>query len=404
MFCIISFFGGMFASRLVNAVSSEDPDLPYRKLAIFTRVLNYIQNNYVEEVSEDKLIYGSIRGMTDTLDPHTMFMPPEIFNEMKIDTKGEFGGLGIEITVKDDKLIIVSPFEDTPAFRAGILAGDEIVAIDGKEIKGLSLMDAVRMMRGSIGSKIHLSIMREGFQQPKIITIMRDRIKIASVDGKLLESRIGYVRIKSFQEKTDFYLKKQLKNLQKQAGGQISSLILDLRGNPGGLLDQAVKVSDLFLDEGVIVSTEGRNKKPLETLYATKEGTEPHYPILVLVDHGSASASEIVAGAIQDHGRGVIGGVRSFGKGTVQTIIELDDGSGLKLTIAKYFTPKKRSIQDHGIEPDLVFEASDKTEPEKASIANKDKDVEKNKNNRKEDRPLQMAISYLTNKIHTQSQ
>jgi carboxyl-terminal processing protease len=342
--------GVVFHASIATAHASD-----YRKLDIFARVLSYVENNYVEEVDEKALIYGAIKGMLGTLDPHTLFMPPDEYSEMKTDTSGEFGGLGLEVTVTDDRLQVVSPIDDTPAARAGILAGDRILEIDGTSTKGMTVPEAVRKMRGPAGSRVKLTIFRGGFSEPRAFVLLRDRVRVVSVDSRLYPGGYGYVRIKSFQDRTDQYLGRALDDLRKQNGGkELAGLVLDLRNNPGGLLDEAVRVSDRFIEDGVIVSTEGRNRAHVEVERAHKAGTEAPYPMIVLVNGGSASASEIVGGALQDYGRAVIMGTTSFGKGSVQTVIDLEDGSGLKLTIARYYTPKHRSIQEKGIHPDVV--------------------------------------------------
>jgi len=294
--------------------------------------------------------------MLSSLDPHSSFMSPETYKEMKIDTKGAFGGLGIEITVKDGILTVISPIEDTPAFKAGIKSGDHIFKIDDKFTKDLNINDAVKRMRGVKGTKVILTIMREGFDRPKEFTLVRDIIQVKSVRSRMLDNGYGYVRIAQFQEKTDDDLIKALKTLQDEVKKPLSGLVLDLRNDPGGLLDQAVRVADHFIDEGLIVYTEGREKDAKMQFFARKGIKEPKYPIVVLINGGSASASEIVAGALQDHKRAIVMGTQSFGKGSVQTIIPLSDESGLRLTTARYFTPNGRSIQAKGITPDIVVE------------------------------------------------
>jgi carboxyl-terminal processing protease len=329
-------------------------DETYKQLDLFARVLSHVQNNYVEDVPEQQLIYGAIKGMLETLDPHTVFMPPDVFKELKIDTSGEFGGLGIEIVKKNDIITVVSPIDDTPAARAGIRAGDQILSIDDESTKGMDLARVLQKLRGPAGKKIILTIMRQGFTAPREIAVIRDHIRIVSVDGQLYEG-IGYVRVRNFQERTDTYLRKELDRLRAQNRGELRGLVLDLRNNPGGLLDQAVAVSDRFLPGNlVIVTTRGRDGRNTAEERSKDRDTEKPYPLVVLVNGGSASASEIVAGALQDHGRAVVMGTPTFGKGSVQTIIELEDGSGLKLTIARYYTPKGRSIQERGILPDFI--------------------------------------------------
>jgi carboxyl-terminal processing protease len=327
----------------------------YKQLELFARVLSYVENNYVEEVEQQQLVYGAIKGMLETLDPHTVFMPPDVFKEMKIDTSGEFGGLGIEIARKNDGIVVVAPIDDTPAQRAGIKSGDQILSIDGEQTRNMDLARAIAKMRGPAGKKVMLTIMRDGFNAAREFAIIRDHIRIASVEGALYGG-IGYAKVKNFQERTDLALFKELERLRGLNGGkELRALVLDLRNNPGGLLDQAVAVSDRFLPGNLpIVATKGRNKATVNEEKSKERDTERPYPMVVLVNAGSASASEIVAGALQDHQRAVIMGTPTFGKGSVQTVIEMEDGSGLKLTIARYYTPKGRSIQEKGIGPDFV--------------------------------------------------
>ncbi|RKG73613.1 S41 family peptidase [Corallococcus exercitus] len=342
-----------FAQKPADAAGREES--AYRQLELFARVLSYVENNYVEPVDRKTLIQGAIQGMLDTLDPHTLYMPPELFREMKIDTSGEFGGLGIEVARKGDRLVVVAPIDDTPAARAGIKAGDELLAIDGESTQGMDLGRALQKMRGPAGGRVLLTLMRAGFNAPRELAILRDHIRIVSVEGVLYDG-IGHVKVKNFQDRTDLSLKKELDRLRALNGGkELDGLVLDLRNNPGGLLDQAVAMSDRFLPGNLpIVSTRGRDGRNASEEKSRDRDTEKDYPLVVLVNAGSASASEIVAGALQDHGRAVIMGTQTFGKGSVQTIIELEDGSGLKLTIARYYTPKGRSIQEKGITPDFL--------------------------------------------------
>ena len=350
----------------------------YESMELFTDVLSIVKKSYVEEVDTKKLIYGAINGMLASLDPHSSFMSPEMYKEMKIETKGAFGGLGIEITIKDGMLMVISPIEDTPAFRAGIKAGDHILKIDDKFTKDMTTMEAVKRMRGAKGTKVVLTIMREGFEKPKEFPLVRDVIQVKSVKYKTLDNGYGYVRIAQFQEKTDDDLIKALKNLRDENGGKLSGLVLDLRNDPGGLLDQAVKVAEHFVEEGkLIVYTEGREKDSKMKFTSRKAEKEPHYPMVVLINSGSASASEIVAGALQDHKRAVVMGTQSFGKGSVQTIIPLSDNSGLRLTTARYFTPSGRSIQAKGITPDIVVERKElPTAEKKERMHIREKDLE----------------------------
>lgn len=356
---------------------SAEGETAYESIQLFTDVLKIVQTNYVEEVETKKLVYGAINGMLSSLDPHSSFLPPDMYKEMKIETKGSFGGLGIEISIKDGFLTVISPIEDTPAYRVGIKAGDQILKIEDKLTKDMSITDAVKRMRGPKGSKVTITIMREGFERPKNFTLVRDIIQVKSVKSKTLDYGYGYVRIAQFQEKTDEDLIKALISLKKENGGSLKGLILDLRNDPGGLLEQAVKVSDHFISDGLIVYTEGRNQDSKMRFIAQKGIKELGYPMVILINGGSASASEIVAGALQDHNRAVILGTQSFGKGSVQTIIPLSEDSGLKLTTAKYFTPKGRSIQAKGITPDIVVENLEITAAEKKDVLNiREKDLE----------------------------
>jgi carboxyl-terminal processing protease len=366
---------GSGQSQKVSALSNS----MYEDLKVFTDVLGLIQKDYVEETKSKDLVNGAIKGMLETLDPHSSFMPPDMFKEMQEETKGRFEGLGIEITIKDGILTVVSPIEDTPAFKAGILAGDQILKIEGESTKNFTLMDSVKRLRGPRGTKVTITIMREGFTKPKEFTLVRDVIPVRSVRHELFEKNYGYIRISQFQEKTDGEFEKAVKALEEEGKGNLKGLVLDLRNNPGGLLDQAVKISDRFIDSGLIVSVEGRKEDQKMKFYAHPDGSLARYPLVVLVNGGSASGAEIVAGAIQDHGRGILVGTHTFGKGSVQTIIPLKDGSGLRLTTARYYTPSGRSIQAKGIVPDIIVKPS-KPEEDKEAVAPKfpaEKDLER---------------------------
>ncbi|MGQ0694809.1 MAG: S41 family peptidase [Nitrospiraceae bacterium] len=322
----------------------------YEELKTFSEVLTQVQKHYVDETKPKDLIQGAIRGMLSTLDPHSAYMSPEMYKEMQVETKGEFGGVGIQIGVKDNRLAVIAPIEGTPAHRAGIKAGDYIVKVNDDTTKDLTLMDAVQKMRGPKGSKVSLTIQREGTPDPLVFTLVRDTIKIESVKSKMIEN-LGYVRLTQFQEATGRDLSKAIRQFKEQ---KVQGAILDMRNNPGGLLTAAVDVSEQFLPSGkLIVYTKGREGKKDEWFAKSKDQLED-LPVIVLVNEGSASASEIVAGALQDWGRAVVVGTTSFGKGSVQTILPLGDGSGLRLTTAKYYTPKGRSIQATGITPDIV--------------------------------------------------
>lgn len=352
----------------------------YEYIGLLTDVMTIVKKSYVEEVDSKKLIYGAINGMLSALDPHSSFMTPETFKELKVETKGAFGGLGIEISMKDGILTVISPIEDTPAQRAGIKSGDQILKIDDRFTKDMSITDSVKRMRGAKGSKVILTIMRDGFERPKEFPLIRDIIQVKSVKSRMLENGYGYVRIAQFQERTEEDMAKALKALvDENKGKPLDGLVLDLRNDPGGLLDQAVRVSDHFIENGkLIVYTEGRDKDSRMQFTASARSKEPGYPIVVLINGGSASASEIVAGALQDHQRAVVMGTQSFGKGSVQTIIPLSDESGLRLTTARYYTPKGRSIQAKGITPDIVVEQLEmpKQTTKRESMFIREKDLE----------------------------
>jgi carboxyl-terminal processing protease len=323
----------------------------YEELKTFSEVLTQVQKHYVDEVKSKDLVQGAIRGMLATLDPHSAYMTPEMYKEIQVETKGEFGGVGIQIGVKDNRLAVIAPIEGTPAQRAGIKAGDFIIKVNDESTKDLTLMEAVQKMRGPKGTKVNLTIQRDGVPEPLVFSLVRDTIKIESVRSKVVENNVGYVRLTQFQESTGKDLLRSLKALREQ---KIQSLVLDLRNNPGGLLTAAVEVSEQFVASGkLIVSIKGRDGRKDDYVSRAKE-TPDDFPMIVLVNEGSASASEIVAGALQDWGRAVVIGATTFGKGSVQTILPLADGSGLRLTTAKYYTPKGRSIQTTGITPDIV--------------------------------------------------
>ena len=336
----------------VSAVPRQD----YESLETFTNILSIVKKNYVEDVETKNLVNGAINGMLNALDPHSAYLTPELYKELQMDTQGRFGGLGIEITVKGGILTVVSPIEDTPAAKAGIKPGDQIFKIEEEFTKDMTLVEAVKRMRGPKGTKITISVKREGVAELMNFTLVRDTIRVQSVRSRTLEAGYGYVRLAQFQERSDRDLNRALEKLAAEKGG-LKGLVLDLRNNPGGLLTQAVRVADLFLDSGLIVYTEGRIESQKQKYTAQKDGSWMDFPIVVLVNGGSASASEIVAGALQDHKRAVVLGTKTFGKGSVQTILPLDDNSALRLTTARYFTPKGRSIQAHGIVPDINVES-----------------------------------------------
>ncbi|MBF0557874.1 MAG: S41 family peptidase [Nitrospirae bacterium] len=351
-FILAVVFIGRWTIGTVNAQGN------YEELKTFTEVLTLIKKNYVDEVKTKDLITGAIKGMVSSLDPHSSFMPPESFKELQVETKGEFGGLGIQIGLKDSLLTVIAPIDDTPAYRAGIKAGDKIIKIAGESTKSMELESAVQKMRGPKGTSIVLSIMREGWHEPKDFSITRDIIKIKSVKPKMLDSSIGYIKLSQFQESTSADLSTALASLKKQG---MASIILDLRNDPGGLLNSAVDVAAQFLQpKKLVVYIKGRTGEKIE--YNT-ENENPSYteiPMVVLVNQGSASASEIVAGALKDWKRAIIIGTQTFGKGSVQSLIPLSDGSGLRLTTAKYYTPNGISIQSVGITPDILVKLPSK--------------------------------------------
>ena len=346
------------------------PDDTYKELQTFANVLAIVQKNYVEPVSTKRLVNGAIVGMLASLDPHSAYLTPDLYRDLEVETRGSFGGLGIEITIKNDMLTVVAPIEDTPAARAGVKSGDEIVKIDDDFTKGMTLTDAVKMMRGPKGSTIHLTLHREGIPNLFTVAVQRDVIRIQSVKSKELKDGYDYVRVSTFEDGTNADVQKALEKFAKR--GPIKGLVLDLRDNPGGLLNQAVSVSDDFLDGGMIVYTQGRVENQQEKYFAHKKKSFKNYPMVVLVNGGSASASEIVAGALQDQRRVIVAGTLTFGKGSVQTILPLDDDSALRLTTARYYTPNGRSIQAVGITPDVVIEPP---KPTLASLESPDIEV-----------------------------
>ncbi len=336
---------------LQAGISQDQREATYRQLEIFANVLSILQENYIEEINADNTIEGAISGMLLSLDPHSSYLTADDFNELQEETRGSFSGIGIEITIRDGILTIISPIEGTPADKAGLRAKDLIVKINGDPTKNMPSMEASKQLRGPKGSEVTISVYRDGWQELKEFTLTRDIISLHSVTGHFLEPGFAYVRITNFQAQTTEDLKETLAELAE--GQPIKGLILDLRNNPGGLLDQAVSVSDIFLEEGLVVYTTGRIPEQNMTFQAHANNGQNLYPLVILVNEGSASASEIVAGAIQDHKRGVIVGTQTFGKGSVQTILPMPGGSGLRLTTARYYTPNGRSIQATGIVPDV---------------------------------------------------
>lgn len=355
---VITFVGiiaGFTATKSVFAVTQSR----FEKLELFNKVLYLIESQYYRPVDTEKLIKGAIKGMMETLDPHSNFLDEELFNKMQEETQGEFGGLGIEVTQKDGILVIITPIEDSPAFRAGIKPGDRIMEINHEQTMGLSLEDAIEKMRGKVGTTINLGVAREGEETLKYFDLKREIIQFHPVKFELVDSNYAFVRLTQFQKRSGeeiiSAIKKMRKEIKDKAG--VKGIILDLRNNPGGLLDEAVEVSSIFLKEGVVVSTEGRDPKDKEIRYVKKSGhKELELPLVVLVNGASASASEIVAGALQDHKRAMIMGSQSFGKGSVQTVAKIDEKTGVKLTIAQYMTPLGRKIQALGIKPEVELD------------------------------------------------
>lgn len=333
---------------------AETPATNYERLKSFSEILSLIESNYVDPVDSNEIIEGAIRGMVKALDPHSSYLPPESFKEMQVETSGKFGGLGIEISMRSGLLTVVSPIEGTPADRAGLLAGDKIIKIEDEPTMEMTLSEAVERLRGDTGTPINITIFRESLDAPLEVTLVREEIKVRSVRSKVYNNEIGYIRIRSFAKTTGEDLDKALQELEKKG---ISKLVLDVRNNPGGLLNQAVEVTDRFLDqENLIVYTQGRSEDQNMRFTTHDKLGGVKYPMIVLVNGGSASASEIVAGALQDLGRAIILGTQTFGKGSVQTIIPLSDGSALRLTTARYYTPSGKVIQENGITPDIVLE------------------------------------------------
>lgn len=349
---LVSIGHGVFAERETSSAT-----LPVEELRTFSDVFGRIKSDYVESVEDKELLENAIRGMLTGLDPHSSYLDAEQFKELQVGTTGQFGGLGIEVGMENGFVKVIAPIDDTPAQRAGVKAGDLVIRLDDTPVKGMTLGDAVKIMRGKPGTDIVLTIVREGLDKPLQITITRDIIKVKSVRSRILEPGYGYLRISQFQSKTADYLVKAMDELKKENDGPLKGLILDLRNNPGGVLNGAVAVSDAFLDKGLIVYTEGRLPDSSLRFNATPDDVADGAPIVVLVNQGSASASEIVAGALQDHKRALIIGTQTFGKGSVQTILPLSGGTALKLTTARYYTPSGRSIQAEGISPDIELES-----------------------------------------------
>lgn len=391
---------------LSAAKAKVNRDDLYEELDFFAKALNFVRENYVESPDDKELVYGAIEGMLQSLDPHSVFMPADVYKELQLDTTGRFGGVGIEVTVRDGVLTVIAPIEGTPASSADIRPGDRILQINGKTTKHMSLGDAVGLMRGRRGSKVTLQIGREG-RAPFNVRLKRDVIHVQSVRSvEQLGDGLAYIRISAFQQDTSNSLEEALNKLEQSPAG-LTGLIIDLRNNPGGLLTEAIAVADKFLDKGVIVSTKSRTEPEIKR-EAMKEGTHKNYPIILLVNGGSASASEIVAGALQDNKRAILIGEQTFGKGSVQTVYEMGNGAALKLTVARYYTPSGRSIQSEGIRPDIIVApkiheqeirvSQDMSEKDKAKSHDEDEE-ESFTISVEEDVQKEAAIDYLRKKV-----
>lgn len=402
-----SFAAGVLADHGAQALPPRAS--PYRRLGILSQVMAHIENSYVDPVDEDHLIDGAIRGMVGSLDPHSAWLNAEEYALLESDTTGQFGGVGIEIDARGDFLTVISPIAGSPAARLGVRAGDEIVSIDGRDARGLDVDEAVRRMRGAPGTHVRVVFQRRGQTEPMRLDMVREVVHVSSVDSHPLDGGYGYINLKSFQERASEEMDRALDELTRQSGGHLRGLVLDLRNNPGGLLDESVFIADEFLSSGVIVSTRGRDDGARDEARAHTAGTRPEFPIVVLVNEYTASAAEILAGALQDHRRATLVGTRTFGKGSVQTVIDLPDGSALKLTIARYFTPSGRSIQAQGIAPDVQVEQVDLPEEPAAGSADapeRERDLDQHLPNREngdappaplpgsEIRDLQLRVGY----------
>lgn len=388
IFAVLVLLNGTVPHFSYGETSVKEEEDTYRYLETFANILSILQDNYVEEIKAKEAIEGAIDGLLLSLDPHSSYLKPENYREFQNETKGSFTGIGIEITLLDGVVTIIAPIEDTPADRAGIKAKDKIIKIDGALTKGKTLFEAVKLLRGTKGSEVTISIYREGLEELKEFTLVRESIPRYSVKSFTLKPGFGYLRISTFQRNTTKEVKQHLASLQETA--PLQGLIMDLRNNPGGLLDQSVAVADQFLDDGLIVYTKGKKSNQDLSFEAHENVTPASYPLVVLVNEGSASASEIVAGALQDHKRGVIVGTQTFGKGSVQTVIPLPDGAGLRMTTARYYTPAGRSIQATGITPDVISPASIKTagpDGDKTSTRIREQDLANHFNNKEAETP-----------------
>ena len=368
---MIAAFLTVIAIGTISRFTPSSDEMSFQEyIGFFQEVKELVKEKYVEPIDDKKLMVSAINGMLAALDPHNAYLPPESFGDMQIQMSGEFGGLGIEITIRDDKLTVISPIEDTPAFHAGIKPGDHIAMIDSAFTRNMNLNDAVKRMRGPKGTGVKLTVLREGVAKPLVFQLKRQTILLRSVKHRTMEKGYGYIRIAQFQEKTGEEFENALKGLHRENNGMLRGMVLDLRNNPGGLVDTAVEVAGRFVGggvkDGLIVTMKGRDPSTSNELHASVGEKEPNYPLVILINGGSASASEIVAGALQDYKRAVIIGTQSFGKGSVQSVIPMPGGAGLKLTTARYFTPKGRSIQVKGITPDIIINASETGKPVKA--------------------------------------
>ncbi len=383
-FSIVALLVGVFllgfvvgAQERKAARGAEHKEI-YEYLKTFSDVIDLVKKNYVDATQDRELVYAAIKGVLESLDPHSSFLTPDMYKEMQTETKGEFGGIGIEITIKDGFPTVITAIEDTPAFKAGLKSNDQILRIESKPTKGMGLVDVVKLIRGQKGKPVALTIMREGFTAPKDYQVVRDTIVVKSVKYRMLDDENGYIRITQFQEKTGKDLDAAIKELRKSEKGKaLKGIVLDLRNDPGGLLDQAVDVSDKFMSDGLITYIEGRKADQKAKYFAKKKDDDFMGPLVVLVNEGSASGSEIVAGALQDSKRAVIVGTKTFGKGSVQTIIPLADGSAVRLTTARYYTPKGRSIQAEGIAPDIVVEGDMARKRDRVITPIKERDLDK---------------------------
>ena len=344
--------------NIFNTAYSQNMDKLYEKIDLFSEVLEKIQNEYVDEIDQAEIMDSAINGVLQSLDPYSSYMNPKIFEEMQTETRGEFGGLGIEVSMESGVVKVITPIDNTPASKAGIKSGDYIVRINDEQVQGKTLMEAVNLMRGPVGSDIEITVRRKGLKKAKIFKITREIIEVKSVVSKFIDDEIGYLRLRAFNENSSDQLKQEIAKLKKN--NKLVGYILDLRNNPGGLLSQAVKISDFFLDDGEIVSTKGRKNTENRKYFAKKGDRIKGKPLIVLINNGSASASEIVAGALQDHKRAILLGEATYGKGSVQSIIPLENRGAIRLTISKYYLPSGKSISEVGVSPDIKIEEQDK--------------------------------------------